>query len=73
MSATKAVNWEPIAVLRKLTGHKHLGVHTEMMVDSMMELYEAGVITNKKKALCRDDKRNTSFWCARRLISAHIA
>ncbi|HNY09741.1 MAG TPA: acetyl-CoA hydrolase/transferase C-terminal domain-containing protein, partial [Tenuifilaceae bacterium] len=32
-------------------GKKDLGVHTEMMVDSVMELYEQGVITNKKKAL----------------------
>jgi len=34
-----------------LKGKKDLGVHTEMLVDSMMELYELGVITNARKAL----------------------
>jgi len=29
-------------------------VHTEMMVDSIMELYNMGVITNKKKAFHKD-------------------
>ena len=34
--------------------YKHdLGVHTEMMVDSMMELYEMGVVTNQKKGLLK--------------------
>lgn len=41
----------PNAVALSLKGKKDLGVHTEMMVDSVMELYEQGVITNKKKAL----------------------
>lgn len=41
----------PNAAAMSLHGKKELGVHTEMMVDSMMELYEMGVITNKKKAL----------------------
>lgn len=44
----------PNAAALALKGKKNLGVHTEMMVDSMMELYEAGVITNKKKALLKD-------------------
>lgn len=41
----------PNAAALSLKDKKDLGVHTEMMVDSMMELYEMGVITNKKKAL----------------------
>jgi acyl-CoA hydrolase len=41
----------PNAVGRCLAGKKDLGVHTEMLVDSMMELYEMGVITNRKKSL----------------------
>lgn len=41
----------PNAAAFSLKGKKDLGVHTEMFVDSMMELYEAGVITNKKKTL----------------------
>ena len=40
----------PNAAALSLHSKKDLGVHTEMFVDSMMELYEAGVITNKKKA-----------------------
>lgn len=35
-------------------GDKHnLGVHTEMMVDSMMELFEMGVVTNQCKGLLK--------------------
>jgi acyl-CoA hydrolase len=41
----------PNAVALALFDKKDLGVHTEMMVDSMVELYEAGVITNRKKSL----------------------
>ena len=41
----------PNAVGKCLTGKKDLGVHTEMLVDAMAELYDAGVITNKKKSL----------------------
>jgi acyl-CoA hydrolase len=32
-------------------GAKDLGVHTEMFTESMMEMFEAGVITNRKKTL----------------------
>jgi len=41
----------PNAAALSLHTKKDLGVHTEMMVDSMMELYEAGVITNRKKSI----------------------
>jgi acyl-CoA hydrolase len=41
----------PNAAALSLKGKKNLGVHTEMLVDSMMELYEQGVITNKEKAV----------------------
>lgn len=44
----------PNAAALSLKGKKDLGVHTEMMVDSMMELYEAGVITNKEKTYYKD-------------------
>lgn len=44
----------PNACALALKGKRDLGVHTEMMVDSMMELYEAGVVTNKRKALLKD-------------------
>jgi acyl-CoA hydrolase len=44
----------PNAAALALAEKRDLGVHTEMMVDSMMELYELGVITNKKKSLYKD-------------------
>lgn len=41
----------PDAVLRKLRNHKHLGVHTELFSDGVVDLVEAGVITNERKTL----------------------
>ena len=44
----------PNAAALSLRDKKDLGVHTEMMVDSMVDLYEMGVITNKRKAIYKD-------------------
>ena len=44
----------PNAAALSLRDKKDLGVHTEMLVDSMVELYEMGVITNKQKAFNKD-------------------
>ncbi|MBP6185304.1 MAG: acetyl-CoA hydrolase/transferase family protein [Saprospiraceae bacterium] len=44
----------PNAAALSLRTKNDLGVHTEMLVDSMVELYEMGVITNKKKAIYKD-------------------
>jgi len=41
----------PNAVLKSLTGHKNLGIHTEMFSDGVIELVENGVITGKKKKI----------------------
>jgi len=41
----------PNAAALALKDKRDLGVHTEMLVDSMMELYEMGVITNARKSL----------------------
>ncbi len=41
----------PDAVLASLTGHKHLGVHTEMFSDGVIPLIENGVIDNSKKKI----------------------
>jgi itaconate CoA-transferase len=41
----------PSAVARALVGHKDLGVHTEMFVDTFVDLIEAGVVTNRRKTL----------------------
>jgi acyl-CoA hydrolase len=40
----------PDAVLRALTSHKNLGVHTEMFSDGLLPLIEQGVVTNSNKA-----------------------
>jgi acyl-CoA hydrolase len=41
----------PDAVLRSLTQHKDLGVHTEMFSDGLVDLMEKGVVTNKYKKI----------------------
>jgi acyl-CoA hydrolase len=43
----------PDQVLKNLTSHKHLGIHTEMMSDGVIPLIEAGVIDNAEKKLNR--------------------
>jgi acyl-CoA hydrolase len=50
----------PDAVLAQLTGHKDLGVHTEMFSDGVIDLLSSGVITNKFKKKHRR-KVTTSF------------
>lgn len=39
----------PDAVLLALTGHRGLGVHTEMFSDGLLPLIESGVVTNEHK------------------------
>jgi acetyl-CoA hydrolase len=41
----------PDAVLKFLGDRKHLGVHTEMISDGIVDLVSKGVITNQKKTL----------------------
>lgn len=41
----------PNAVLANLTGHKRLGIHTEMFSDGVLPLLEKGVITGEEKAV----------------------
>ncbi|MGE3189025.1 MAG: acetyl-CoA hydrolase/transferase family protein, partial [Vicinamibacterales bacterium] len=38
-------------VLRRLFGKQELGVHTEMFSDGMIDLIQAGVVTNRRKAV----------------------
>lgn len=40
----------PDAVLRALSSHRQLGVHTEMFSDGLLPLLEKGVVTNEHKA-----------------------
>lgn len=41
----------PDAVLKSLTNHKELGIHTEMFSDGVIPLVENGVITNQHKKI----------------------
>jgi 4-hydroxybutyrate CoA-transferase len=41
----------PDAVLNYLTEKKHLGIHSEMVSDGVIDLIEKGIITNEKKTL----------------------
>jgi acyl-CoA hydrolase len=50
----------PDAVLKCLTGHKELGLHTEMFSDGIIPLVEKGIITNEHKKINKG-KIVTSF------------
>lgn len=50
----------PDAVLASLSGHKELGIHTEMFSDGILPLVEKGIITNQYKKKGRG-KIMTSF------------
>lgn len=50
----------PHAVLRALSNHHDLGIHTEMLSDSVIELVEQGVINGRRKTLL-PGKLVTSF------------
>lgn len=50
----------PDAVLKSLTNHKGLGIHTEMFSDGVIPLVESGVITNEYKKI-RPGKIVTTF------------
>jgi len=39
----------PNAVLKNLQGHRHLGIHTEMFSDGIIDLVDRGVITGEMK------------------------
>jgi itaconate CoA-transferase len=70
----------PNAVAKSLRGHKDLGVHTEMFVDAMVDLIEAGVITGRRKtfhagkvvwAFAAGSRRMYEFLDDNPLIEAH--
>jgi len=43
----------PDAVLSALHGHRHLGVHTEMFSDGLLDLIECGAVDNSRKRIFR--------------------
>jgi itaconate CoA-transferase len=48
----------PNAVCRALTGHRDLGIHTELLTPGLVDLIDRGVVTNRFKAL---NRRKTVF------------
>lgn len=57
----------PDQVLRNLSHHKNLGLHTEMLSDGVIPLIESGVINNSQKKLNRG-KSVTSFMVGTRKL-----
>jgi len=57
----------PNAVAKLLKNKKDLGIHTEMFTESMIELFEDGIINNSKKSLWRG-----KFVCAFALGSQNM-
>ncbi|MFC1481640.1 acetyl-CoA hydrolase/transferase family protein [Candidatus Neomarinimicrobiota bacterium] len=61
----------PDAALACLTGHRDLGVHSEMISDGIMNLVDAGVITNERKQL-NQGKVVTSFMIGSKELYAWV-
>lgn len=57
----------PNAVAKALEDKRDLGIHTEMMTDGMVDLYEKGVITNRKKTLWKDKMLATFAYGSQKL------
>lgn len=51
----------PNAILDSLEGKKHLGVHTELLTDSIVDLVQKGVIDNRKKNI--DNGKTVASFC----------
>jgi acyl-CoA hydrolase/GNAT superfamily N-acetyltransferase len=51
----------PNAILTHLSGKRDLGVHTELLTDSIIDLMKKGVVTNAKKSL--DRKKTVASFC----------
>jgi acyl-CoA hydrolase len=61
----------PDAVLKHLTHHKGLGVHTEMLSDGIIDLVENDVVNNKNKAI-HPNKTVTSFALGSRKLYDYV-
>ncbi len=57
----------PNAIMDNLTNHRHLGVHTEMIPDNIIKLYESGVITNEQKPFYKGKLTTTFAFGTKRL------
>ena len=61
----------PDAVLKYLTGHKNLGVHTEMLSDGVITLVEKDIINNRCKNI-HPNKSVTSFALGSRKLYDYV-
>ncbi|WP_018616433.1 acetyl-CoA hydrolase/transferase family protein [Segetibacter koreensis] len=61
----------PNAVLKSLTNHKDLGIHTEMCSDGVIDLIEKEVITNKYKKI-HPNKAVTAFALGTRKLYDYV-
>lgn len=61
----------PDAVLRSLTNHKDLGIHTEMLSDGVIDLFESGVINNRRKKI-HPNKAVTGFAIGSRRLYDYV-
>lgn len=61
----------PDAVLKSLTGHKDIGIHTEMLSDGVIDLFESGVINNRKKKI-HPNKAVTGFAAGTRRLYDYV-
>jgi len=57
----------PNAVLAQLSGHKNLGIHTEMFADGVIPLVEKGVIDGSRKSIDRGKMVATFLLGSKRL------
>ncbi|HVZ57961.1 MAG TPA: acetyl-CoA hydrolase/transferase C-terminal domain-containing protein [Chitinophagaceae bacterium] len=61
----------PDAVLQSLSGHKDLGIHTEMCSDGVIDLFEKGVINNRYKQI-HPNKAVTAFALGTRRLYDYV-
>src|SRR5437899_1029107 len=60
----------PEAIVRALGGHRDLGVHSGMISDGVLDLIEAGVVTNARKPADRNLTVTGAALGSRRLFEA---
>jgi len=51
----------PNAIVKSLAGKKHLGVHTELLSDGLVDLIRAGVVDNERKTI--DKHKSVASFC----------
>lgn len=59
------------ALVKELKNRHDLGIHSEVVTDSTMELLECGAVNNKKKTLCRG-QTVASFWGGSEKFSRYL-